>query len=181
MAHVRFKVGTQAQYERISDKDSNALYWLIDSHRLYKGSELFAVGAEATEAASGLLSANDKQILERLIREVPNKVDGVINGEKGQAIIFNESDGGGAKFSARDGTASFVGVNQDTNGGIGAQLYNINTMSNAGSKLDISINGMYYTTGDKSALPPTQRMIELNEIATKKDISDASIEWTPIE
>lgn len=104
--------------------------------------------------------------------EVGKKVDKDIDGEKGKARIFNEVDGGGAKFEAKDGTASFVGVNDDTNGGIGAQLYDIDVASNKGAKLDVTKNGIFYTKGDESAKAATLRDVEDNEIATKKDIKN---------
>lgn len=105
-----------------------------------------------------------------LVEALASYVQKEIISTDGTALLFNEVDGGGAKFEAADGTASFAGVNSDTNGGIGAQLYDIDVASNEGSKLDVTINGIYYTTGDDSALPASQRDVEANEIATKKDI-----------
>lgn len=171
MANVKFKVGTQAQYDQITEKDPTALYWLTDTHKLYKGDLLFAIGKDATQAASGLLSAEDKRRLDELVAAMPEKVDRVVEGTKGRALIFNEQDGGGAKFEGNDGTASFVGVNENTNNGIGAQLYDINVATNKGAKLDVTRNGMFYTVGDDSALPAAQRDVEANEIATKKDVA----------
>ena len=171
MANVKFKFGSWEDFSKLTEKDPSALYWLTDVQRLYKGELLFAVGQKATEAAAGLLSAEDKQLLDSLVSSMPGKVDKVIESAKGKALIFNEADGGGAKFEAKDGTASFVGVNDGTNGLIGAQLYDINTSTNKGAKLDVTINGMYYTKGDDSALPASQRDVEANEIATKKDVA----------
>ena len=90
--------------------------------------------------------------------------------DAGEALIFNEIDGGGVKFTDKNGNASFVGVNQDVDGGIGAQLYDINIAENKGSKLDVTKNGIFYTVGDESAKPAVQRDVEANELATKKDI-----------
>ena len=92
--------------------------------------------------------------------------------DAGEALIFNEADGGGVKFTDKNGNASFVGVNQDVDGGIGAQLYDINIASNKGAKLDVTKNGIFYTVGDESAKPASQRDVEANEIITRKDISD---------
>lgn len=86
-------------------------------------------------------------------------------------MIFNEADGGGAKFEGANGFASFAGVNSNVKDGIGAQLYDINVAENKGSKLDVTANGIFYTSGDDSALPAAQRDIEANELATKKDIA----------
>ena len=110
------------------------------------------------------------------------KVDKDIISTAGKARIFNEADGGGAKFENVDGTASFAGVNSDTNGGIGAQLYDIDVAANKGSKLDVTKNGIYYTTGDESALPASQRDVEANEIATKGDIEAITVpEYTMVK
>lgn len=65
--NVKFKVGTQSQYNAIETKDDAALYWLTDTQRLYKGDVLFAVGTDATAAAAGLLSAEDKAKLDALV------------------------------------------------------------------------------------------------------------------
>lgn len=65
MAKVGFLVGTQAEYDA-SSKDQYTLYWITDTKRLYKGSVLYGVGAEATQAAAGLLSAEDKRKLDAI-------------------------------------------------------------------------------------------------------------------
>ena len=67
MANVLFKTGTQAQYDALTTKNENALYWLLDTQKLYKGELLFAVGTEATTASAGLLSATDKAKLDALV------------------------------------------------------------------------------------------------------------------
>lgn len=92
--------------------------------------------------------------------------------DAGEALIFNEADGGGVKFTDKNGNASFVGVNQDVNGGIGAQLYDINIAENKGAKLDVTKNGIFYTVGDESAKPASVRDVEANEILTRKDVAD---------
>lgn len=66
MANVIFKQGTRAQYDAISVKDSNTLYWLSDTQELFKGEVLYGKGAEATALASGLMSAADKAKLDAL-------------------------------------------------------------------------------------------------------------------
>ena len=66
MANVIFKQGTRAQYDAITVKDSNTLYWLSDTHELFKGEVLYAKGTEATTLASGLMSAADKAKLDAL-------------------------------------------------------------------------------------------------------------------
>ena len=66
MANVIFKQGTRAQYDAITAKDSNTLYWLSDTQELFKGELLYAKGTEATTLASGLMSAADKAKLDAL-------------------------------------------------------------------------------------------------------------------
>lgn len=66
MANVIFKQGTRAQYNAISVKDANTLYWLTDTQELFKGEVLYGKGAEATALASGLMSAADKAKLDAL-------------------------------------------------------------------------------------------------------------------
>ena len=66
MANVIFKQGTRAQYDAISVKDASTLYWLTDTHELFKGDVLYGKGAEATALASGLMSSADKAKLDAL-------------------------------------------------------------------------------------------------------------------
>lgn len=42
MSNVLFKYGTQSMFDSIENKNSNALYFIEDTHRLYKGSALIA-------------------------------------------------------------------------------------------------------------------------------------------
>lgn len=65
--NVKFKSGTQEEYNALVTKDEAALYFIKDSQRLYKGDKLYAVGAEASHAFAGLLSPEDKIALDNLI------------------------------------------------------------------------------------------------------------------
>ena len=66
MAEVLFRLGSKAQYDALAVKDSNTLYWLEDAQLMYKGDVLYAVGAEATQIASGLMSASDKKKIDSI-------------------------------------------------------------------------------------------------------------------
>lgn len=44
MANVIFKFGKQAQYDALQKKDYNALYWIEDTQRIYKGDVQFSIG-----------------------------------------------------------------------------------------------------------------------------------------
>ena len=41
---LKLLVGTQAQYNALQAKDDNTLYFIIDTHRIYRGGVLFASG-----------------------------------------------------------------------------------------------------------------------------------------
>ena len=41
---VKFLSGRQAEYDSLEVKDENTLYFIIDTHRIYRGSLLFASG-----------------------------------------------------------------------------------------------------------------------------------------
>ena len=113
---------------------------------------------------------DEKAIDEKLA----NKTDYIVNGGNGRALMFNESDGGGAKFEHNDGTWSFVGVNDGGQNGIAGQIYALKKNAEnkfEGSRIDITNGAMYYTvTSDGAA----DRMVPENEIAVKGDITAAT-------
>ena len=41
---LKFLVGLQAQYDALQVKDDNTLYFIMDTHRIYRGETLFASG-----------------------------------------------------------------------------------------------------------------------------------------
>lgn len=70
MSKVLFKIGTQSEYDSLTQEGEilqNALYFITDTQRLYKGSILFSVGKEATQSAIGLLSPSDKEKIDQLM------------------------------------------------------------------------------------------------------------------
>ena len=106
-------------------------------------------------------------------KKVNVKVDRQLSGANGTALIFNESDGGGAKFEHNDGTWSFCGVNDGGQNGIAGQVYALKKNASnkyEGTRLDVTLNGMYYTYGDAAS---SDRLVEGNEIATKGNITTA--------
>ena len=75
------------------------------------------------------------------------KTDKELTGTHGKALIFNETDGGGAKFETNDGHWSFAGVNDmsDANG-IGVQLYNIDRNdNNVGPRINLTKDRATYS------------------------------------
>ena len=96
------------------------------------------------------------------------KVDKDIEGATGKARIFNEADGGGAKFEHTDGTNSFIGVNDGGKTGIDAQIYALDSENN-GARIDITTDGIYYTVGNDSA---AERLIDSNKLIVKNDVEN---------
>lgn len=156
--------------ERFLDQEGLRVLWeqiklkFIDNDELSAELANYESKAELVELLSNYVS--DTELAAELAKYV---VKNIVSAD-GKAMIFNEADGGGAKFEGANGYASFAGVNSNVKDGIGAQLYDINVAENKGSKLDVTADGIFYTSGDDSAKPAAQRDIEANELATKKDI-----------
>lgn len=102
-----FFTDDKKKYDALIQKDPLALYFIEDAETgyraLYKGNNLIAVGSNASSMASGLMSATDKQALDKLIENqgttqfVP--VDGTItiadgeDGKKNIAVAISTKDG----------------------------------------------------------------------------------------
>ena len=114
---------------------------------------------------------------EQILALLENKTDYAVDGTNGRSLVFNEADGCGAKFEHNDGTWSFVGVNDGGKNGLAAQVYAVDSQNgNKGTKLDVTLGGLYYTNGEESGKPIAQRDVEANEVAVKGDISGATDE-----
>lgn len=112
---------------------------------------------------------------EQITALLANKTDYAVNGANGRALIFNETDGGGAKFEHNDGTWSFAGVNDGGANGLAGQVYAVDSQNGyKGTKLDVTVGGLYYTKGEESGKPFAQRDVEANEVAVKGDITAAT-------
>ena len=97
-----------------------------------------------------------------LTQGLAKKVDATITGKDGKAKIFNEISGGGAQFdNTTKNTLSYVGVN-DGNDGIFAQIYSKDKKTNAGARLNVSPQGIFYTNGKTNA-----SFTEQDELITK--------------
>ena len=136
------------------------------------------IAADKTKAAEienklAELTAKDAELVakdEAQDTVINGKVDRNMNGANGKALIFNESDGGGAKFEHNDGTWSFAGVNDGGENGIAGQIYAVKKNADGkmeGTRIDVTKGAMYYTVGAASA---AERMVADNEIAVKGDI-----------
>ncbi len=112
---------------------------------------------------------------EQIAALLANKTDYQVDGTNGKALMFNEADGGGAKFEHNDGTWSFAGVNDGGKNGLAAQVYAVDSQAGyKGTKLDVTVGGLYYTKGEESGKPVAERDVEANEVATKGNISAAT-------
>lgn len=137
MANIVFKRGTKAQYDALTVKNPNALYWLYDVRELRKGAELYGAGSEATPESSGLMSAADKEKLDSIsgeaeplnlypadsavfiVEDEGTNIIGVgVSGRSGNALsieddglyVSGQESSGGAEFSIVQAAPSGPGV-----------------------------------------------------------------------
>ena len=129
--------------------------------------ELILNDAEASHIyipTSGLIDTSDF-----VVREI-------VNDDGGTALIFNESTGGGAKYTHQDGTESFVGVNNGGENGMVAQIYaDKNVDGNwIGSRINVYQKGIFYHNAEDKASSGYVADDPAHEIATIGDIPDVS-------
>ena len=115
------------------------------------------------------------------IIDVSNKVDRLIEvGDGSSALIFNEVDGGGAKFEHKDGTEAFVGVNNGGLNGLMAQIYADKKVNGqwVGSRINVYHDHIYYTSLEDVLAGKAKNSAEC-EIATKGDVEAVAeyISW----
>ena len=120
MANVKFySVKLKSTYNALEVKDNLALYWINETSELYKGDKLFGTGALATQAAAGLLSAEDKARLDALVA-ASDKMN--LSAVDNTIVLTDTADGKGigVAVSAQPGNALltvddglFVPVSQD--------------------------------------------------------------------
>ena len=144
---------------------------------IYNGSEwqefgdegLYETRADATAAHDELKSLIEAEEATREAEDA-KKTDRELTGANGKALIFNESDGGGAKFENNDGTWSYVGVNDGGSNGITGQIYSVDhSNGNLGTRINMTNDGFYYFKGKTGAMQYTTQ----DEIATKGDVESA--------
>ena len=107
---------------------------------------------------------------------ISSKVDKEIVGAHGTATIFNESDGGGARFVHTDGTESFVGVNDGGETGMAAQIYVDKKVNGSwvGSRINGYYDHFYYINKADKAAGVAANDAD-HEIAVKGDISEYNL------
>lgn len=129
-----------------------------------------------TQTSAGALSAVDKKYIDELPDLLANKTTQNLQGTNGLARIWNESDGGGVQFQHKDGTWSFVGVNDGGANGITGQLYSVDKNNgNLGTRINMTSDGFFYFKGKTGA---TQYTAD-DEIATLGDVQSVKdmLEW----
>ena len=101
------------------------------------------------------------------------KVTSTLTSDTGTALIFNESDGGGAKYEANNGIWSFVGVNDGTDSGVWGSFYVIrqdNNPEKKGVRFTVFEQGITYVANGSKEDRDIVAHPE-NEIAVKGDVS----------
>lgn len=178
--NVKFKVGTQSQYDSILEKDSAALYWLTDTQRLYKGSILFAVGKDATAVSAGLLSAEDKAKLDALVTGTITEVKAADN------TIFVTKDGTevSIKLNISEAEGNLLAVDED--GKVILKSDDVKTVvEDAIAEGEVEVNAANVTVGEgedaktlEEALEEKQDALEFatapsetNKVVTQADIA----------
>ena len=93
------------------------------------------------------------------------------NANGSYALLFNESDGGGAQyFNAGENVISYVGVNDGGANDVCVQIYSKDKGTNVGSRLNVNPNGMFYAVSSSASLEAGR------EVAVKEDINTSRAE-----
>lgn len=160
MANVLFKTGTRAQYEALETRDTNTLYWLTDTQELRKGDFLYGIGKAATKEADGLLSAEDKAELDKLVESGvsglrPADASIVIGGGKDGMTVA----AGLSKIEGNILRLESDGLFVSSSGVVDVPEYEIEKTSDTGSgsaavyKLKRTLNGESKYVGDEIDIP----------------------------
>lgn len=153
-----------------SDKETT--YTKVETDELLEGKA--NVGDSYTKAES-----DAKYLIEH--QDISGKVDKEISSATGKALIFNEADGGGAKFEGitRD---SFAGVNNmSAPNNVGVQLYNIDKSTKVGPRINLTSERATYSI-DKTEVTADYEILikkDLNNYYNKQEV-DKIIEDLPI-
>lgn len=100
------------------------------------------------------------------------KTDKEISSANGKALIFNEIDGGGAKFEGATRN-SFAGVNDMTDANhIGVQLYNIDKETKIGPRINLTADRATYSINKTEVGEEYEIAIKQNLTDLKKAVDD---------
>lgn len=123
---VKFLTGTKTQYDALASKDAGTLYFLTDTHEIYRGTELYATGTaaadfkaaiEALDATVGSLTvdtASGKHVAVQVVEE-----NGKLTG-----LTVTENDI--ASKTALDGVTTRVGSAETNIGNLQTAVNTIN-------------------------------------------------------
>lgn len=105
------------------------------------------------------------------------KVDKEVTGTNGKALIFNEQDGGGAKYEFTDGSASFVGVNNGGANGNNVVLYSVDDEA-LGARVKGRNDGFYYFKGANKTPEAGDEIATIADVEAHdpQSLTDAEIE-----
>jgi len=136
-----------------------------------------ALAMTVNTVSSDYLKLADKS---ELVSEIAKKTQARMMSGAGTAEVFNEADGGGVKFTAADGTTSFVGVNDPAStgsiAGIAGQLYVVK--GGQKTKLNMYDGRFCYVKGDN---PSDDAALSRREIAVAEDVDLVSSDMREAE
>lgn len=174
---IQFLKGTSASYHAPGFTPvADVFYYLTDTHDFYVGTrklsndeDLAAAIANIAQNAADITEINTK--IAKINQDLAKKVEAELTSVSGKSLVFNETDGGGAKFEHADGTWSYVGVNDGGKNGVTGQLYSGIYENGAltGTRINMTNSGFFYTTGKSN-----MSYDALDELATKRDVAGAS-------
>lgn len=179
--NVIFKFGTKAEFDRIQEKDPFTLYWITDKKALYKGDELFGVGAAASEDEDGLLSAEDKKRLNEL-------VEGGVAGltpVDASIVIAPGLEGGktvGVKISGKEHNA--LRLEDDglyAEAGVAANVpeYELELKDDAGEYL--AVYRLKRTVNGESTYPGAEIRIPKDKVIKGGEVKTVQVQGVPYE
>lgn len=70
VGNIYFKQGTSEEYNQLTIKNNNTIYFLNDTKELYKGSERFSSGDVASLIKDGLMSKEDYEALQEAVNNI---------------------------------------------------------------------------------------------------------------
>ena len=153
--NVVFRRGTLEEYNALLEKDPNALYFLTDKLQFRMGDKTYGVGEAASLGESGLMSAEDKAELDKIVK---SGIAGLapVNG----SITIGDGEDGtktiGVQLSQKEHNA--IKVEDDGLYSAEGAEYELEQAEDAGTyeavyKLKKTVNGEVTYTGTEIKIP----------------------------
>lgn len=79
VGNIYFKQGTSEEYNQLTIKNNNTIYFLNDTKELYKGSERFSSGDVVSLIKDGLMSKEDYEALQEAVNNISQLFQDVSN------------------------------------------------------------------------------------------------------